>query len=150
MSRLSLAMMLALAVASTAAPQDAAPRALVPIDAVSGVVDAFRVHPIVGLSAGDGHGDLRGPAFVVSLIRDPRFAAVANDIVMEGASGRYQDVMDRYVRGDDVPAAALRPTWDERLAHTPGGRPAHLLDTLTPQSPSAAPPGRWRLNRRRT
>ena len=61
----------------------------------------------------EGHDDRRGPAFVTALVRDPRFAAVAHDIVAEGASGRYQDVMDRYVRGEDVSAAELRTVWDD-------------------------------------
>jgi hypothetical protein len=85
----------------------------VPVDAVAGVADAFRTHRVIGLSPGQGHGDARGPAFVVALIRDPRITSAATDIVMEGASGRYQAVMDRYTRGERVTAAELRPIWDD-------------------------------------
>jgi hypothetical protein len=86
---------------------------LTPVDAVAGIADALRTYPIIGLSSGDGHGDERGPAFVIALIRDSRISAAATDVVMEGANGRYQAVMDRYVRGESVPDAELRPIWDD-------------------------------------
>jgi hypothetical protein len=34
-----------------------------------------------------------------------------NDIVVEFGNSRYQDVMDRFVRGEDVPHAQLQPVW---------------------------------------
>ncbi len=86
---------------------------LAPVDAIAGIADALRTYPIIGLSPGDGHGDERGPAFVIALIRDSRMTAAATDVVMEGANGRYQAVMDRYVRGESVPDAELRPIWDD-------------------------------------
>jgi hypothetical protein len=87
--------------------------ALSPVDAVAGIADALRSYPVIGLSPGDGHGDERGPAFVITLIRDPRITAAPIDVVMEGANARYQAVMDRYTRGETVPGAELRPIWDE-------------------------------------
>ena len=94
--------------------QDTATRkAPLPVEPIPGIFDAFRTHDVVGLSAGESHGDERGPAFVVSLIRDPRFAPTLIDVVMENASARYQDVMDKYVRGDDVPFGDLRRVWEE-------------------------------------
>lgn len=102
-----------IAVAAVLVAQTTAVRPLVPVDAVTGIVDAFHSYQIVGISPGEGHGDQRGPAFIVSLVRDARFAAVANDIVMEGASGRHQDAMDRYVNGESVSDAELRPIWDD-------------------------------------
>src|SRR5262245_17769488 len=90
------------------------PKPPAPIDAVAGIADALRSHPVIGLSPGAGHGDERGPAFIVTLIRDSRItAAGAVDVVMEGASARYQAVMDRYTRGETVSDAELRPIWDE-------------------------------------
>ncbi len=85
----------------------------VPVDAVAGIADALRSCPVIGLSPGDGHGDERGPAFVITLIRDPRITAAATDVVMEGANGRYQAAMDRYTRGESVSDAELRPIWDD-------------------------------------
>ena len=97
-------------------PQSAAQPPLkspAPVDAVAGIADALRSHPVVGLSPGAGHGDERGPAFLVTLIRDPRITATSVDIVMEGANARYQRAMDRYTHGEEVPAAELRPIWDD-------------------------------------
>ena len=38
----------------------------------------------------------------MSLVRDLRVPAAVNDIVIETASARYQDVLDPFVRGDEV------------------------------------------------
>jgi hypothetical protein len=89
------------------------PKPLTPVDAIAAIADALRTHPVVALSPGEGHGDARGPAFVISLIRDPRITAAPTDLVVEGANGRYQPAMDRYVRGERVADAELRPIWDD-------------------------------------
>src|SRR3954471_4155992 len=86
----------------------AAPAA-VPIEPVAAIVDAFRTHGVVAVTA--GHGDARGYAFAQLLIHDPRLIAAINDIVIEEGSSRYQDVADRFVRGDNVPVASLRHVW---------------------------------------
>ena len=36
--------------------------------------------------------------FRLALIRDPRFATVVNDIVVESGSARYQETIDRFMR----------------------------------------------------
>src|SRR5215211_7768556 len=82
------------------------------VDAISGILDAFRSHQIVALGEG-GHGSLQSHAFRLALIRDPRFAAVVNDIVVEFGSARYQAVMDRFVSGGDVPDTELRKAWQD-------------------------------------
>jgi hypothetical protein len=46
-------------------------------------------------------------------IRDPRLPDAVKDIVVETASARYQDAIDRFVRGDDVPDAVVRKAWEE-------------------------------------
>jgi len=88
-------------------------KAPAPIEALGGIADALHTYPVIGLSPGAGHGDERGPAFIVALIRDPRITATAVDVVMEGANARYQPAIDRYTRGENVPDAELRPIWDE-------------------------------------
>jgi hypothetical protein len=98
---------LVLALASIALP------APPPVEPIGALLDAFRAYDVVGLSPGETHGDLRGPAFVASLIRDPRFATTAVDVVMENASARYQEVMDRFVGGEEVPYTELRRVWDD-------------------------------------
>jgi hypothetical protein len=88
-----------------------------PKEAVTTILDAFREHPIVALS--EGHGDERSHAFTLRLIRDPRFSAVANDVVVEFGNSRYQDVADRFIRGEEVPHEILRRVWqDTTIPHT--------------------------------
>ena len=100
---------LLLATASAACGRIFTPRA-VPIEPIQGILDAFRSHPIVALGEGM-HGNEQSHAFRLALIRDPRFPAVVNDIVVEFGSARYQDVMDRFVEGDDVPEWQLVHAW---------------------------------------
>ena len=88
-------------------------QAPVPVDAIKGIADALRSYAVIGLSAGEGHGDARGPAFLISLIQDSRITAFDLNIVMEAGNARYQSTMDRYVEGDDVPAADLARIWNE-------------------------------------
>jgi erythromycin esterase-like protein len=60
------------------------------VDPISAIIDAFAMHPVVALGEGP-HGNEQGHAFRLALIRDPRFAARVNDIVIESGSARYQD-----------------------------------------------------------
>jgi len=95
----------------TLSGQDRA-RPAVPLDPVGAVIDAFRSHAIVALGEGS-HGNEQAHSFRVALVLDPRFAAAVNDIVVEFGSAQYQDVMDRFVRGDEVPQASLRRVWQD-------------------------------------
>jgi hypothetical protein len=87
------------------------PRAAVPLEPVGAILDAFRTHALVAL--GDEHGSEQGSAFRMKLIRDQRFASVVNDIVVEFGNARYQDLMDRFVRGEDVKPEDLRRVWQD-------------------------------------
>jgi hypothetical protein len=82
-----------------------------PLEPIGALVDAFRTHPLVAL--GDPHGNEQIQAFRLALVRDPRFAAVVNDIVVEFGNARYQQSIDRYIRGEDVPATALKHVWQD-------------------------------------
>ncbi len=84
-------------------------RPAVPLEPVAAMVDALRTHTVVAVTA--GHGETRGYALAQLLIHDPRLIAAINDIVIEEGSARYQDVADRFVRGENVPMASLRHVW---------------------------------------
>src|SRR6188472_2591572 len=94
----------------TSHAQDAARVPAVRVDPISAIIDAFAMHPVVALGEGP-HGNEQGHAFRLALIRDPRFAARVNDIVVEFGNSRYQDLMDRVVRGEDVHKDSLRQAW---------------------------------------
>ena len=64
---------------------------------------------------GHPHGNEQKHRFQLSLLRHPHFAAVVSDIVEECGNSRYQDVMDRFVRGEDVPYASLRRAWEDAI-----------------------------------
>jgi hypothetical protein len=102
---------------SGVAGQSASPQPAVPVDAISGILDAFQSHPIVALGEGP-HGNEQGHAFRLALIRDPRFATTVNDIVVEFGSARYQALMDRFVNGAEVSDDALRHVWQDTTSVT--------------------------------
>ena len=93
------------------ARQGPEPRAPTPVGPIPAILQAFQTHDIVGLT--DPHGNVQVQAFLLSLVRDPTFPTLVDDIVMETASARYQDALDRFVRGDDVPRDVLRRAWEE-------------------------------------
>ena len=95
---------------SVADTQNALPSAT-PVEPIAALLEAFRTHNVVTLT--DPHGNAQVQAFLLSLMRDPRFPHAVRDIVIETASARYQDVIDRFVRGDDVDGAVLRKAWEE-------------------------------------
>ena len=85
------------------------PTPAVRLDPIEGIADAFRSHQVVMLPG--GHGSKPFHDLLLALARDSRIQAVVNDIVVEFGSSRYQDLMDRFVRGDEVSDAALRRVW---------------------------------------
>ncbi len=84
----------------------------VPVDPVSAILDVFDSYRIVALGEGN-HGNVQGHVFRLSLIQHPRFADTVNDIVVEFGNARYQSLMDRFVRGEEVPPASLRRIWQD-------------------------------------
>jgi hypothetical protein len=94
-----------------ASPQNTSTAAPSPANPVTAILDAFRTHDLVTLT--NPHGNVQVQAFLLSLIRDGRFPLAVNDIVIETASARYQDAVDRFVRGDDVPYDVLRKAWED-------------------------------------
>ena len=100
-------------------PSAQSPPPAVPVDAITGIIEAFRSHSIVALS--DAHGNKQAQDFLISLVRDRRFAENVNDIVVEFGTARYQAVIDRFVRGEDVPDEQLRRVWRDTTQASAGG-----------------------------
>jgi hypothetical protein len=107
--RAAAAVGVVLAMTSLPAQSPEGVRPAAPINALDGLLAAFGTHTIVALP--DAHGSNRSHAFLLSLIRDPRFMRTVDDIVVEFGNARYQDVADRFVRGEDVPFESLRLVW---------------------------------------
>jgi len=83
----------------------------VPTEPITALLDAFRTHAVVALGEGD-HGNDQSRVFRLALINDRRFPSIVNDIVVEGANAAYQDVVDRYVRGENVAEDQVRGAWE--------------------------------------
>lgn len=98
-------------VALFAGRQATTSRAAVPIDPIDAIVDAFASHPVVVFA--DDHGDRQMHEFGLAVVRDPRFAERVNDIVVENGNARYQSVMDRFVRGENVSADEVQHVWND-------------------------------------
>src|SRR5690242_7732695 len=83
----------------------------VPTDAVDGIVKLFERYPVVALGEGMHYCREYGE-FYTRLVRDPKFQAVVNDIVIEFASRHTQPILDRYLlECADVPQAELKQVW---------------------------------------
>jgi hypothetical protein len=89
------------AVAALLLAGQAVARPAVPIEPITAILDAFRTHDVVALGEG-GHGNNQIGVFLRALMNDPRFASTVNDIMYEGSNAAYQDVVDRYVNGENV------------------------------------------------
>jgi hypothetical protein len=90
----------------------------VPVEPIGAILKQFESHSIVAM--GEVHGDLNSLKLRLALIRDPRFAHTVNDIVVEVGNARYQDEIDRYVRGEDVPVAIVREACRNTTNHNMG------------------------------
>lgn len=78
-------------------------------DATAAMVDAIGTHGIVMF--GETHANKQEYAWLCSLVRDPRFHARVDDIVVEFGNSLYQKSIDRWIAGEDVPAAQVQKAW---------------------------------------
>jgi hypothetical protein len=89
------------------------------VQAVDGLLSAFETHDVVAI--GEQHGIAELGNLYQSLLRDPRFAEVVDAVVLEYGNARYQDLVDRYMNGEDVPYEELRQVWNDAVGRVPGG-----------------------------
>jgi hypothetical protein len=80
-----------------------------PEPAIPAILKAFETFEVVAMPA--AHGDKDIDDFILSLIRDPRFPASVNDIVVECGNVRYQPILDRYIAGENVPFTEVQHVW---------------------------------------
>jgi hypothetical protein len=85
--------------------------------AVDGILAAFETHPLVGL--GDHHDLANELAFYATLVREPRFAATVGNVVAEFGGSQHQEILDRYLAGEDVPYSELSKVWRNTVAWDP-------------------------------
>lgn len=89
---------------SGAAPPSAAQTA-----AETSILEAFRTARVVAV--GENHGHLEFHDLILRVLETPGAAGTINDIAVEWGNALYQDVVDRYSRGDDVPWDSVTMAW---------------------------------------
>jgi len=109
-TKLALAACVVLALSLDGGAQSSQPRPATAQDPITAILDAFRTYRVVSFPGGHTEGN-EVQALLRSLVTDARFGATVNDIVVEFGSSRYQDLMDRYIRGEDVPESAANRAW---------------------------------------
>ncbi|MGA7316608.1 MAG: hypothetical protein WBX22_21870 [Silvibacterium sp.] len=80
-----------------------------PEPAIPAILKAFETFEVVAMPAAHGEKDIDD--FILSLIRDPRFSATVNDIVVECGNVRYQSILDQYIAGENVPFTEVQHVW---------------------------------------
>jgi len=86
-------------------------------DAIDSILAAFDDYPIVAI--GDNHNVQQLGDFYIQLIQQPEFAQKVRNIVFEYGNAFYQDVIDRYINGEDVPFEELQRVWTPTFAYGP-------------------------------
>lgn len=80
-----------------------------PADPVSSIIDAFGKARVVAL--GENHGHQEFHSLVIEVLERPEAQGVIQDIAVEWGNAKYQDVIDRYVSGEEVSRAELVRVW---------------------------------------
>jgi hypothetical protein len=81
-----------------------------PQNPVEAIVKLFDTHRIVMLGEVQ-HGCRQQWELLQELVAAPGFSERVNDIVMEYGNARYQDVVDRYIAGENVPIGQVEGAW---------------------------------------
>lgn len=85
--------------------------------AADGIFDAFKTHALVGI--GEHHRIAQELDFYSALVSDPRFATDVGNVMVEFGGAAHQDIIDRYVDGQDVPYTELRKVWTDVVGWIP-------------------------------
>lgn len=78
-------------------------------DATEGIIAAFEQVSLVAIGENHGHQQLYD--FLGTLLKEPALQEAVDDIVVEFGNPFYQDVLDRYMQGEDVPFDSVRLVW---------------------------------------
>lgn len=73
------------------------------------ILGAFDRAWVVAL--GENHGHLEFHQLLIRVLEDPRAPEIIDDIAVEWGNALYQKVMDRYIRGADVPWDSVTMAW---------------------------------------
>jgi hypothetical protein len=116
-----------------------------PVNAIQGIVSAFRKHPIVAV--GEDHWLLQAGEFYVQLVQNKDFQETVQDIVIEFASRNNQALLDKYISGADVSASDVKHIWRDTTKVASWESPiyANWLAAIRQVNQSLPPPHRLRV-----
>ncbi len=103
---------------ATTAGADRGGQAAASRDVIDTVLEAFKTRRLVGL--GEAHGLQDHHDVLDMLLSDPRLPGVVDDIVVEFGNALYQPMMDRFIAGQPIGNADLRPAW-QNTTQSPAG-----------------------------
>jgi hypothetical protein len=92
-------------------------------NATTAVLQTFHTHNIVMF--GEAHGGKQEYEWLCRLVNAPGFADRVDDIVVEFGNARYQDIVDRYVAGENVPFNQVQKAWRNMVASVPPVSPVY-------------------------
>jgi hypothetical protein len=98
---------LAFALVLCGAPQTTSRQALSEIS--NALLLQFDKHDLVGL--GEWHNSQEDQDLRVSLVRNPHFPQKVRTIVVECGNALYQQILDRFIAGEDVPKEDVQHVW---------------------------------------
>jgi hypothetical protein len=84
-----------------------------PQDPIKAIIQLFDTHRIVMF--GEIHECRQQYDLLRQLVASPGFATHVNDIVVEFGNARYQNIVDRYIAGEDVPIAQVQNAWRDTV-----------------------------------
>lgn len=94
-----------------------------PQDATRAMVQLLHTHNIVML--GEIHGNQQEYEWLCKLVRTPEFADSVDDIVVEFGNSLYQQTVDRYISGENVPLDQVQKAWRNMVSSVPPVSPVY-------------------------
>jgi len=82
--------------------------------AKSAIIEAFNSHSIVML--GELHANKQEYELLKGLVTSQDFVEKVDDLVLEYGNALYQDIVDRYIAGEDVPTDSVQRAWRNTTA----------------------------------
>ena len=78
-------------------------------DGISTIIKLFDEKPLVAI--GETHGHKQLYTFLTKLIQEKKFYKNVNVIAIESGNALYQDILDKFIYGEDVNINELRKVW---------------------------------------
>lgn len=94
-----------------------------PQDATNAMIHLFQTHNIVML--GESHGNRQEYEWLCQLVKTPAFADSVDDIVVEHGNALYQQTVDRYIAGEDIPSGQVQKAWRNMISSVPSVSPVY-------------------------